>query len=60
MVVVAVLVKPYVAIEVIIVAANYATTIPSRGWFINPFDGSISIGAIFGALIPAMLVSAVF
>ena len=60
MVVIAVLVKPFVAIEVIIVTPNYATTIPSRGWFINPLNGSISTGAIFGALIPAMLVSITF
>ena len=57
MVVIAVLVKPYVPIEVIIVTPNYAPTTPSRGWFINPFDGSISIGEIFAAIIPAILVS---
>lgn len=56
MVVVAYLMKPLIAIEVIIVTPNYSTTIPSRGWFINPFDGSVSVEALFGALIPAILV----
>ena len=57
MVVVAYCVKPYVPIEVIIVAPNYSVTnSTARGWFINPFDGSLSIVAGFAAFIPAVLV----
>ena len=58
MVVVAYFVKPYVPIEVIIVAPNYSVTnSTARDWFINPFDGSLSIVAGFAAFIPAVLVS---
>ena len=58
MVMVAYFVKPYIAIEVIIVAPNYSVTnSTARDWFINPFDGSLSIVAGFAAFIPAVLVS---
>ena len=58
MVMVAYFVKPYIAIEVIIVAPNYSVTnSTARDWFINPFDGSLSIVAGFAAFIPAALVS---
>ena len=58
MVLLAYLFRDIVAIEVLLVPPKYSVSNPeARGWFINPLDGSLSIVAGFGAMIPALLVS---
>ena len=57
MVVVAYLVRDHIAVEVLLVPPNYSVSnSTARGWFINPFN-TLSVGAAFGAMIPALLVS---
>lgn len=57
MVLVAFFLRDLIAVEVLLVPPNYSVSRPAdRGWFINPFGGSLSIGAAFGAIIPALLV----
>ena len=57
MVLLAYIFRDLIAVEVLVVPPNYATSNITRGWFINPFNGALSIGEGFGALIPAVLVS---
>lgn len=58
MVLVAYFMRNFVAVEVLVVPPNYSVSNPFvRGWFINPFNGAVSILAGFGAFIPALLVS---
>jgi len=59
MVVVAYLVRDLIAVETLVVTRWTPSNPAVRGWFINPFDGSVTIGAAFGAIIPALLVRAV-
>ena len=58
MVIVAYLMRNMVAVEVLVVPPNYSPSNPlARGWFINPFNGKVSLLAGFGAFVPALLVS---
>ncbi len=57
MVLLAYLVRDLIAVEILVVPPNYATSNITRGWFINPFNGTLSVGECFGAIIPAVLVS---
>ena len=58
MVLVAFLISHLVSVEGLLVPPNYSVSDPSvRGWFINPFNGSLSVGEGFGAIVPAILVS---
>lgn len=57
-VVVAFLARNFITFEVLLVPPNYSVSRPAvRGWFINPFNGNVSVGAAFGALIPALLLA---
>ncbi len=57
MVLVAYLLRGFITVEVLFVPPKYGVSRPSsRGWFINPFNGSLSVAAGFGAIIPALLV----
>ncbi len=57
MVVVAYLLRNLITVETLLVPPNYSVSnSTARTWIVNPFDGSLSIGAGFGAVIPAFLV----
>ena len=57
MVIVAYLLRNHIAIEVLLVPPKYSVSNPAvRGWFINPFNGRLSLLEGFGAFIPALLV----
>ena len=57
MVVVAYLVRDLITVETLVVTRWTPSDPTVRGWFINPFGGKVSVGAGFGALLPALLVS---
>jgi len=58
MVLVAYFMKNLVPVEGLLVPSGYSVSSPNtRDWFVNGFDGSVSIGIGFGAFIPAALVS---
>ena len=57
MVIVAYLFRNLISVEVLLVPPNYSVSnSTARGWIVNPFNGSLSIGMGFGAVIPAFLV----
>ena len=58
MVIVAYLLRDLITVEVLLVPPNYSVSnATARGWIVDPFNGSISIGVGFAAVIPAFLVS---
>ena len=58
MVIVSYVMRDMVTVETLQVAPNFEpSNSTERGWFINPFNGKLSLGAGFGAAIPALLVS---
>ena len=56
MVLVAYLMRDLITVETLVVTQWTPSDPTVRGWFINPFGGRVSVGAGFGALLPALLV----
>ena len=57
MVIVAYLLRNLITVETLQVSSGFnPSNSTARSWFINPFDGKITLGQGFGALVPAMLV----